>query len=86
MKSPEDIVGIYRGRQKAAGPQREQMRDILNLYQGDIAVPLPEMRRDEKAAVVNLAKQGINQMGMRAASVMLSKIDDSGIVVRSIRA
>lgn len=70
MKSPEEIVALYRDRQKLRGPQHEQMRDILNLYQGDIAVPLPEMRREERPSVVNLAKQGINQMGMRAASVM----------------
>jgi hypothetical protein len=69
-KSAEDIVSLFRSRQKARGPQHEQMRDILNLYQGDIAVPLPEMRREELPSIVNLAKQGINQMGMRAASVM----------------
>lgn len=69
-KSAEDIVALFRDRQKSGGPQREQQRMILNLYQGDIAVPLPEMRREEKPSVVNLAKQGINQMGMRAASVM----------------
>jgi hypothetical protein len=69
-KSAEDIVGLYRQRQQAKGMNHEQMRDILNLYQGDIAVPLPEMRREEKPSIVNLAKQGINQMGMRTASVM----------------
>jgi hypothetical protein len=69
-KSPEDIVNLFRQRQKVRGPQHEQMRDILALYQGDIAVPLPEMRREERSSIVNLAKQGINQMGMRAASVM----------------
>ncbi len=69
-KSAEDIVALFRDRQKTRGPQHEQMRDILNLYNGDIVVPLPEMRRDEKVSIVNLAKQGINQMGMRAASVM----------------
>jgi len=69
-KSPEDIVSLFRDRQKSKGPQHEQMRDILNLYSGDIAVPLPEMRRNEQTSIVNLAKQGINQMGMRAASVM----------------
>jgi dihydrolipoamide dehydrogenase len=56
------------------GPQREQMRDILNLYQGDIAVPLPEMRRDEKAAVVNLAKQGINfRLGSKVTGAKAAK-------------
>jgi hypothetical protein len=69
-RSAEDVVKLFRDRQKSAGPRREAMRDMLNLYEGEIAVPLPEMRREERPSIVNLAKQGINQMGMRAASVM----------------
>ena len=68
--TPEYVVALFRERQKTLGPQHEAMRQIRALYQGEIAVPLPEMRREEKTSIVNLAKQGINQMGMRAASVM----------------
>lgn len=69
-KTAEEVVQLFRERQKAKGPQHEQMRDMLHLYNGDIAVPLPEIRRNEKSSIVNLTKQGVNQMAMRAASVM----------------
>lgn len=70
MITAEEIVHLFRRRQERTGTEREEMRRIANLYAGDIVVPLPELRKDEKPAVVNIARQGINQMGMRVASVL----------------
>jgi hypothetical protein len=70
MRTPEEIAHLYQQRRSQAGPDRQRMRDIRSLYQGDIAIPLPEMQRDERTTVVNFARMGINQLGMRTASVM----------------
>lgn len=65
-----DIVALYQERKKAQGPLVDRMRELLRHYEGDIAVPLPEMGsdREEKVAVANLLAQGIDQHGMRIAS------------------
>lgn len=68
MRTAEEIADLFYQRRRAAGTERERLRNIRDLYQGDIVIPLSELQRDERTAVVNLAKQGINQMGMRAAS------------------
>jgi len=68
MRTAEDIAHLYHQRRDAAGAERQRMRDIASLYGGDIAIPLSELQREERAAVVNFARMGINQMGMRAAS------------------
>jgi hypothetical protein len=68
MRSADEIAELFLERRRNAGTERERMRQIRDLYNGDIVVPLTELQREERSAVVNLAKQGINQMGMRAAS------------------
>lgn len=67
-RSAEDIAHLYWQRRENAGGERQRMRDIAALYGGDIAIPLSELQREERSAVVNFARMGINQMGMRAAS------------------
>lgn len=68
--TPDNIVRLFRRRQERTGSTREAMRAIAQLYNGDVVVPLPELRQNEKPAIVNIARQGINQMGMRVASVL----------------
>jgi hypothetical protein len=70
MKEPEEIFAIYRARFDAMGPDFARMRAIAAVVDGDIVIPLAEMHKNEKAAVPNLAQQGLDQLGKRIASVM----------------
>lgn len=45
------------------------MEEVRRLYNGDTDVDLPELGSNERAAVANLAKLGIDSMAMRVASV-----------------
>ena len=51
------------------GSTKQVMREIADLYDGDIIVPLPEFQSDERPAIANIARQGINQTAQRIASV-----------------
>jgi hypothetical protein len=68
--SVEEICAAYKQRSELAGPMLAQMREVREVYNGDLAIPLPEMDRNEKAAIPNLLQQGIDQTGMRIASTM----------------
>lgn len=70
MISVEEICGAYKQRVDLAGPMLAQLREVREVYNGDLAIPLPEMDRHEKAAIPNLLQQGIDQTGMRIASTM----------------
>ena len=48
--------------------------EVRDTYEGGIAVPLPELSKDEQIAVANLVQQGTDQLGMRVSSVLLSLI------------
>lgn len=68
----EQIVGMFRDREKAMGPVHRQMRRVREAANGDVIVPLNELDRYAKADVANLMLQGLDQMRMRVASVMPS--------------
>lgn len=68
--SVEEICTAYKQRCDLAGPMLAQLREVREVYNGDLAIPLPEMDRTEKAAIPNLLQQGIDQTGMRIASTM----------------
>jgi hypothetical protein len=70
----EQIVQWYRSRRSAQNPQRARMAEIRDIYNGDVQVPLPELDRNEQAAVANLISQGLDQMAMRIASTLPSVI------------
>lgn len=72
MKSVEEIVALYKDRYEAKGPILAQMREVRNLANGDIVVPLNELDRNMKTSVANLLVQGLDQMSMRVASTMPS--------------
>lgn len=72
MKSVEEIVSLYKDRFEAKGPILEQMREVRNLANGDIIVPLNELDRNTKTSVANLLVQGLDQMSMRVSSTMPS--------------
>jgi hypothetical protein len=70
MKSVEEIVDLYRQRVTAQGPVLNQMRQVRQLANGDVVVPLNELDRNTKSSVANLLVQGLDQMSMRVASTM----------------
>jgi hypothetical protein len=72
MKSVEEIVDLYRQRVNAQGPVLSQMRQVRQLANGDVVVPLNELDRNTKSSVANLLVQGLDQMSMRVASTMPS--------------
>lgn len=67
-RTAEQIAELFFTRRRNRGAALSRMHDITALYEGTIPVDLPELVGDERAAVVNYAKIGINQMGMRLGS------------------
>jgi hypothetical protein len=72
MRSVEEIVAMYRERYDAMGPVLQQMRQVRNLANGDIVVPLSELDKNARSSVANLLVQGLDQTSMRIASTMPS--------------
>jgi hypothetical protein len=70
VPSVEDIVGMLLERKQAQSPLLHNMARLRDAYNGDIVVPLPEMDRQEQAAVANLISTGLDQSAMRISSVM----------------
>jgi hypothetical protein len=70
MKDIDQIVATYDARVLERGPVLREMRSVRDTYNGDIVVPLPELDRNEKAAVANLLNTGIDQMAGRVSSVL----------------
>ena len=70
MKTVEEIVDLYRQRLAAQGPILNQMRQVRQLANGDVVVPLNELDRNTKSSVANLLVQGLDQMSMRVSSTM----------------
>ena len=68
--SVEQIVTLYRQRKAALAPVHSRMVTIRDQYANRVTVPLPELDKDEVAAVANLISQGVDQMGMRVASTV----------------
>ena len=69
MISADEVVELYNSRVYDEGSTKQVMREIADLYDGDIIVPLPEFQSDERPAIANIARQGINQTAQRIASV-----------------
>jgi len=70
MRTVEEIVEIYRDRVETKGPVLQRMREIRQLSNGDVIVPLSELDRSAKSSIANLLNQGLDQMSMRVASTM----------------
>jgi hypothetical protein len=72
VRASSEIVELFYERRRLRGPQINTAHEIRDAYNGLIALPLPELNRNEKAAVANLIRQGINQNAMRTASTLPS--------------
>lgn len=72
MITADEIVALYRARLDAQGPVLAKMREVRDLANGDVIVPLNELDRNARTSVANLLVQGLDQMSMRVASTMPS--------------
>ena len=70
MQSVEQIVALYNARREAQGPILRRMREVRDLANGDIVIPLSELDRNARTNVANLLVQGLDQTSMRIASTM----------------
>lgn len=70
MRSAQDIHSLYLERRGNRAPIYAIMQQVKSLYNAELAVPLPEMDRDEQATVVNLLKQGIDGTAQRINSTL----------------
>ncbi len=70
MITADEIVNLYKIRREAQGPLMRQMRQVQELVNGDIILPLNELDKNAKSSVANLVSVGLEQMSMRIASTM----------------
>ena len=70
MKTVEDIVGMANSRQSRRAPMIAQMNVVRDLYNATMAVPLPELDSNERPAVANLLKSGIDGTARRINSTL----------------
>lgn len=68
MPSFDLILSMYNQRKAQQGPVLQRMREIADVYNGDVIVPLPGLERSEKAWVANLLQQGLDQAALRISS------------------
>lgn len=64
----DEIAEIYFNRSNANSEVKARQRTILDHYNGDVILPLPEMDKHEAPAVANLLMQGLDQTAMRIAA------------------
>lgn len=69
MLSVSGLLELWTQRERAAGPRKARDRETLEMFEGRMAVPLPEMDQLTKAAVANLLKQGGTAKAQRIGSV-----------------
>ena len=68
MRSPEQVLSLYRQRLAFYAPLHSKMRMIQQIYNGSFQVPLPDMEDNALPSAPNLLAQGLDQMAGRVAS------------------
>ena len=68
MISVGEIRDLYLQRSQSMSRHLQEMAELTDAYEGTVAVPLPELDKNEKVAVANLIAQGLDQSAMRIAS------------------
>lgn len=69
MKQAVEIRSLYEAQRTQRGVYLNECDEVRRMYYGEITVPLPELDANEKPAVANLLALGLDQIGMRVASV-----------------
>jgi hypothetical protein len=68
-RSLKQIISLYRERKSELGPQRAIQMAVSEIYEGKYQVGLPELEESKSPGIANWMTQGIDQLGMRVASV-----------------
>lgn len=69
MPDPNWVVGLLHDRMHAKGTWRSVALRVQQAAQGELTLPMPELDTNEAVMTGNLIVQGIDQTGMRIASV-----------------
>ncbi len=69
-RTVEQIHALYAQRKGRDQPWHALMQQVRDLYNTELAVPLPELDAQEQAAVTNLLKQGIDGTAQRINSTL----------------
>lgn len=64
------IMTLLLDRKKARSPIVAQMKQVRDVYNSDVVVPLPAIDRLERPAVANVLRIGLDQIGMRVGGVL----------------
>jgi hypothetical protein len=71
-KTPEQIWRLLVERRNQAHPWQSRAEEVRQTYNGEVAVPLPELDVVERAAVANLLQIGLDGLSKRTASTIPS--------------
>lgn len=64
-----EIVRLFHERKESRGRLVNRMEEIQRFANGDVVTPLPELDKNEQAAIPNLISQGLDALAQRIASV-----------------
>lgn len=70
MRDAADVYALFQQRRGEQSPLLNRMADVASHYHDEIVLPLPELDASERYSVPNLIALGIDQFGMRVASVL----------------
>ena len=70
MIEPEAIVSLYYQRRQRLQPMRHKRIAVLEQYNGETKVDLPELDQTKMPSVANLLGLGLDQFAQRIASVL----------------
>ena len=70
MIDAETVVALYHQRRMKRQPVMDMRLKVLEQYNGDTRVDLPELDQSQKPAVANLLALGLDQFAQRIASVL----------------
>lgn len=68
-RSSAEIVRLFRTRRNECSAAHARMKELDDIYENKVRVPLPELEQNERPAVTNWIKLAVDQLAMRVASV-----------------
>lgn len=70
MRSIDDIVSLHASRLKDTQAERQEQQLFRDYISDKLPVPLPELDKEERSAIANLAKTGLEQLALRVGSTL----------------
>lgn len=78
MLPPDDLLSLWKSREKHYREFHAGMREIDDIYANNATIPLPDAGKDVKPSTPNLLAQGVDQTAARIASVIPQIIFSAG--------